>query len=151
MIRLYRDKAKFDRESILLDNESFFMNNVSAKWLGDASLRVMNKIDGASLLDANTGTIQTPYGVTDINNLSTGCKTVLNYIFIKENRERYKDVLAIDATECGWNSLEELFRAIEEGGYDIGVILEHRNKLLKCSKRTYKVDDCQVIDSLFKF
>lgn len=60
-------------------------------------------------------------------------------------------MLAIDATECGWNSLEELFRAIEEGGYDIGVILEHRNKLLKCSKRTYKVDDCQVIDSLFKF
>ena len=78
MIRLYRDKAKFDRESILLDNESFFINNVSAKCLGDASLRVMNKIDGASLLDANTGTIQTPYGVTDINNLSTGCKTVLN-------------------------------------------------------------------------
>lgn len=61
MIRLYRDKAKFDRESILLDNESFFINNVSAKCLGDASLRVMNKIDGASLLDANTGTIQTQY------------------------------------------------------------------------------------------
>lgn len=122
MIRIYRDRSKFKEENILLDNEAFFNNNVSPKDLNKASLRIMKDIDKADLIDSNIGTIQTPYGITSIDSLSTGCKTVINYIVIASNREIYKDVKAICATECGWNALEELFEQIESMGYDIGVI-----------------------------
>lgn len=67
----------------------------------------MLDIDNAKLIDKRTGKIETPYGITDIKDLSTGCKTVLNYIFMVENPEMYSIVKAINATECGWNALEK--------------------------------------------
>lgn len=85
MIRIYRDRSKFKEENILLDNEAFFNNNVSPKNLNKVSLRIMKDIDKADLIDSNIGTIQTPYGITGIDSLSTGCKTVINYIVIITN------------------------------------------------------------------
>ena len=151
MIRIYRDRRKFKEENILLDNEAFFNNNVSPKNLNKASLRIMKDIDKADLIDSNIGTIQTPYGITSIDSLSTGCKTVINYIVIASNCEIYKDVKAICATECGWNALEELFEQIESMGYDIGVIIEHDNKLYNCSDRKYCIDDTTIIDSMLEY
>lgn len=151
MIRLYRDASKFKAEGILSDNESFFLDNVPANSLGKDSLRVMESIDHAKLLDANIGTIVTPYGLTSIDNLSTGCKTVLNCIFIHGHNKEYDFIKAVNATGCGWNALEELFKLIERCEYDMGIILEHRNKLLNCSDREYLVDDRDVIETLFEF
>lgn len=149
MIRLYRNKDKIDSNSIIVDNDSFFNNNVAPKDLSEISLKVMNVIDNAVLIDKEIGTIKTPYGVTSIDCLSTGCKTILNYIFLSSNK--YNHIKAIDATGCGWNALEGLFKAIEESKYDIAIILEHNNDLYNCSDREYIVDDNESMTSLFDF
>ena len=42
---------------------------------------------------------ETPYGVCSKDYLSTGCKTVLNLIYIYRHRDEYGFVDAINATE----------------------------------------------------
>ena len=151
MIKLYTSKKYFQPEETITDNESFFNNSVSPIVLDDYSLEVIANIDKAILLDKKIGTIQTPYGITNIDSLSTGCKTVLNYIFLANNEVEYSSIKAIDATECGWNAIEELFKIIEIVKYDLGVIIEHNNKLYNCSDREYLVDNKEIIHSMFEF
>ena len=152
MINIYKSGTNFKGDEIILDNESFFNNNVSARSLTDMSLTVMNEIDKAVLLDKKSGKIETPYGITGIRDLSTGCKTVLNYIFIKENTEKYPNVKAIDGTECGWNALDKLFDIIEkEHDSKIIIVLQHDNDLYKCQDRKYCIDGITQIDTLYDF
>ena len=78
MVRLYTSGKYFKDNEIIIDNDSFFNNNVSAKSLSENSIKVMEEVDHAKLLDQNIGKIETPYGITGIQDLSTGCKTILN-------------------------------------------------------------------------
>lgn len=151
MVKIYTSKKYFRPEEILIDNESFFDNTVTAKSFDELSLDVIMNIDKAKLIDRNIGTIETPFGITSIDNVSTGCKAVLNYIYISNNKISYRDIKAIDATECGWNAIEELFKAIERKKYELGVIIEHDNKLFHCSDRDYLVDNKRQIHSLLDF
>ena len=41
--------------------------------------KIMYEIDKAKLLDKELGTIRTPFGITSIEHLSSGCKTVIGY------------------------------------------------------------------------
>ena len=79
MVKIYTSKKYFRPEEILIDNESFFDNTVTAKSFDELSLDVIMNIDKAKLIDRNIGTIETPFGITSIDNVSTGCKAVLNY------------------------------------------------------------------------
>lgn len=151
MIQIYNSMNFFDEEEIIVDNEGFFNNNVSAKSLSETSLNIMCKIDKARLLDKKTGKIETPYGITSIYDLSTGCKTILNCIFITENPDIYPSIRAINATECGWNAVDELFSFIESNSIQIGVIIEHDNLLYKCKDREYMVNNERRIDTMFDF
>lgn len=74
MIKLYTSKKYFQPEETITDNESFFNNSVSPIVLDDYSLEVIANIDKAILLDKKIGTIQTPYGITNIDSLSTDAK-----------------------------------------------------------------------------
>ena len=87
MVRLYTSGKYFKDNEIIIDNDSFFNNNVSAKSLSENSIKVMEEVDHAKLLDQNIGKIETPYGSTGIQDLSTGCKTILNCIFLQENQK----------------------------------------------------------------
>ena len=153
MIRLYSSDKYFSKEEMIVDNEAFFNNNISAKNLSEKSKDIMQNIDKAVLLDNKTGKIETPYGIASIKDLSTGCKTILNYIFITEHLETYPMVKAINATECGWNALEELFRYIECSSkeQDIDIIVEHDNDLYMCEDREYLVNGERKINSMFDF
>lgn len=152
MIRLYTSSSYFKADETIIDNEAFFNNNVSAKYLTDSSLMVMSDIDKAKLIDRKTGKIETPYGITSIRDLSTGCKTILNCIFIHENPERYPTVKAINATECGWNAIDRLFEYIESIDiFDIAIIIEHDNDLYKCKDREYLVNNDKHIKSMLEF
>ena len=82
MVRLYTSGKYFKDNEIIIDNDSFFNNNVSAKSLSENSIKVMEEVDHAKLLDQNIGKIETPYGITGIQDLSTGCKTILNLSLI---------------------------------------------------------------------
>jgi hypothetical protein len=152
MINLYKSIRFFSDNEILIDNDSFFNNNISAKSLqNEKSLGVMSIIDNAKLLDNRFGKIETPFGITDISSLSLGCKTVLNYIFIHNKPDLYPNIKAINATECGWNALEELFKAVESNKDNkIAIIVEHDNDLFKCADREYCINGEKLVYSSFE-
>ena len=113
MVKIYKSLNYFDMANILYDNEGFFNNNINGKRLNNDSNEVMQRIDKSELIDINLSTIKTPYGVCNIKCLATGCKTVLNTIYIMEHKKEYEYVKAINATECGWNALDVLFDIID--------------------------------------
>lgn len=151
MISISTDESKYKEDELIRDNESFFNNNVTAKSFTEDSIKAMMSIDKAILLDASTGKIETPYGICSIESLSSGCKTVLNYYFIKSFPNLYPNIKAISANECGCNALEELFKAIENIEDKIEVLLQHDNKTYNCSDRTYRIDGIRTIESMFDF
>lgn len=151
MVKVYRDASKFNENNTIIDNESFFINHVLVKETDEQSLKVMRTIDNAELIDSNIETIVTPFGTTSIKNLSTGCKTALNVIFVLNNKELCKDIKAIDATECGWDALEEIFKLLENMKNNLGIIIEHDDCLYKCSDREYCIDDKEVVHNLDDF
>lgn len=59
----------------------------------------IRKIDKAEIIDRNSWTVRTQFGVTDISNLSTGLKTLLIIRVLKLKGE--SAVVCID--ECGTN------------------------------------------------
>ena len=81
MIRLFTSTNYFKPEEIIIDNESFF-DNIDIDALSQKSIDVMEQIDKAKLLDLNTGKIETPFGIAGVTDLSTGCKTVINTIYL---------------------------------------------------------------------
>lgn len=151
MINISTDETKYSDDELIKDNESFFNNNVTAKDFTDDSIKIMMDIDKAKLLDASTGKIETPYGICNIENLSSGCKTILNYYFIKSFPKLYPNIKAINAVECGWNALEELFKAVEKNKDKIEVLLQHNNDVYNCKEREYCIDGKRVIHSMFDF
>ena len=139
MVRLYTSGKYFKDNEIIIDNDSFFNNNVSAKSLSENSIKVMEEVDHAKLLD---------HGITGIQDLSTGCKTILNCIFLQENQKVYPTVRAINATECGKNALEQLFCYIDKTNMDIGIVLEHEDEIYECGNREYLINDSERITDL---
>jgi len=139
-------------EDVLYDNDSFFDNSVGIESLSQDSEYTMKLIDNATLRDKKTGTIVTPYGTCSVKSLSTGCKTVLNCIYLNENKEELREenlyFKAINATECGWNALEVLFDYVDKKEVDINIIVEHRDGLWRCSKRDYVVNNKHMIRDL---
>ena len=150
MIKLFTSVNYFKPEEIVIDNESFFYN-IPSKSLSNVSLQMMRYIDHAELIDTRTGKIETPYGITGIESLSTGCKTVLNAVYITENPEEFPTVRAINATECGWNAIEKLLGYIEVCNSDMSVVIEHDNDLYKCSDREYIVNEKYKINKMFYY
>lgn len=90
---------------------------------------IMQSIDRASYLDANSGAVQTPYGLTSIKNLSTGCKTVLiaKWMLSKfcntNSNAGQNQFFIINANECGANALKVMFELL--GRYTFGILLYH--------------------------
>jgi len=123
--------------STINDNDGFFFQNISPKDINDMSKIVMKKIDNAELLDAITGKIQTPRGIGSIEDLSTGCKTVLNYMFVRDNNV---DIKAINISYCGYNAFDVLFDIAEKDNKDFVFILLHRDGLYKCKEHDYFID-----------
>lgn len=71
------------------DCENFFRAKIFSTSFTDVDLSVLREIDHAELLDRHTGAIQTDFGITSIDYLSTGCKTVLTYLYILRNANNY--------------------------------------------------------------
>ena len=99
-----------------------------------------------SILDKEQGTIRTPRGITSIDKLSTGCKTILNYLsIIKKAVYEFK---VINITQCGWNALEEIFEIEEVKNSGIRFLLLHNDNLLYCKERDYVINNDMHIKNL---
>lgn len=126
------------------DCESFFKAKVHSKSFTDDDLDVMSAIDNAVLLDKNIGTIKTSFGATYIDNLSSGCKVVLTYLYILRNKNSYKGKILLNVTECGSNALNVLFDLLDKNNkLDITLLLKHSNDLFKCKEHNYTVNGKQ--------
>lgn len=92
MVKVYNSVDFFDEKEILFDSEAFFDGAVSARNFDEDNLNAMKRIDKAVLLDKDTGAIKTPFGICRLEDLSTGCKTVLSLIEIIKNKKirKYK-------------------------------------------------------------
>lgn len=142
LIKIYTTTSEIDKKATLYDNDTFFDNRVNTKEFTELEKEIIEHIDKAKIIDENIGEIKTPFGICSIKKLSTGCKTVLNYVWLSKHQddEKYKGIKYLYATECGWNALEELFKAADDINYDIGFIIEHNNELYNCSEREYSID-----------
>ena len=102
---------------------------------------VISKIDRAKVLDAELGTIETPYGVTDYKHLSSGTKAVLIALFLIENCEDSNFVLNMN--ECGGNVYDILFDVVEKS--DLLLFLNH-GTCFTFTKRLYVIDGVKCYD-----
>lgn len=145
-INIFTNYDKFEKAVVLAEHDVFFDEYVKSAEFEDVDREVLEKIDGAIVIDAEIDTIKTKRGVCGLNDISTGCKTVLNYLYLYRNRNHaYK---TLDITYCGANALEELFRVMELKGYNMDLILMHKDELFKCSNRDYFIDGNRHIDNL---
>ena len=143
MINLFTTHLK--QVNTINDNDNFFFQNISPQNINAEAKLVMKQIDNAELLDASTGKIQTPRGIGSIEDLSTGCKTVLNYIFVRDNNV---DIQAINVSYCGYNAVDVLFDIAEKDNSDFAFILMHRDGIYKCKEHDYFIDSKRHISSL---
>ncbi len=153
MIKIY-NKADgfFEPANVLIDVERFFDISVPPSEIDVIGLQVIERIDGAHFVDQALGTIETPYGITSYRNLSTGCKSVLDYIYLTKHPSKYRDVKAVDFTECGWNAIDCLFDVISDGISDkIGIIIRHDDGLYNCKPHKMLFNNEIAIESMKEF
>lgn len=141
MLRLYTDRTSFKNSEILYDNDAVFEVHTSRLQLSEADKEFMMKYDDAQIIGENERlgiSVQTRYGITHINNLSTGLKTLLNLRHMK-TLPQYK---AIDITEAGENVLLDIFE--QAAALDVPVILGH-TYIPKFTHLQIQVDDVDVV------
>ena len=137
MIKLYTSFNYFNKDNILYDNEAFFKEMIESK-----------EIDKAKVINTRLNKIETPYGACSLKDISTGCKTAINIMFIMKHKEDFSRLEAINITECGVNALEYVFRLIDKNDYDINLVLEHEDDIWECSKRDYLINGTRHITEL---
>lgn len=128
---IYNNDARFNNYTI---------NNLHGD-LDDIGKEVIKQIDRAIILENNK--IETPRGITYLTDLSSGCKTVLNYLYAD------KEYLFINVTQCGANALEILFQTMEKvPNIQRKLILCHKDRIYKCNKRNYVINNKKHIEDL---
>lgn len=71
---------------------------MKAKEFTDLEIDTLKEIDEATVYDKEWSLVKTPYGVTNIYNVSKGCQNVLAYIWVIKNNSKKK--LWIDIGHC---------------------------------------------------
>lgn len=141
MINFYKSRGKLPQDANIIEVcEAYFDFYIESESFGDLELYAMSEIDSAELVEPTNGLIETPFGVTTIKSLSSGCKTVLTYLYLYKNNEDARP-LVINAIECGYNALDVLFECMEKLGDNETIILvEYENGLFNCKDREYLVN-----------
>lgn len=121
-LNIYRTVDDIPSSKKLIDSsDNFFVLNAPNK-IDNNIKKIMMDIDKSKWL--GDGLIRTPYGVTSITNLSTGCKTVINCYTHPE--------LAFNGIECGYNALGFIIKHLRSGN------------LLTELAPAYEFDDCKI-------
>lgn len=141
MVRLYTNKSFLD-VPVIDKNNSYFMVKVGVRGITDAGIECIRKVDNAELIDRSIGTVATPFGVTSVENLSTGCQTLLNLLYVRDNHLS----VGVDVTGCGTNALDIAFEIAD--GTDIPLVLRHLS-VSKCKNRNFIVNDKGKADNMF--
>ena len=84
---------------MIVCNDAFFNRNVANYNFGEEDLEAIRVIDHARLL--GNFKRESEYGIGTIDDLSTGCKTILNVL---HNKDR-----VVNISECGENAFDFIF------------------------------------------
>lgn len=123
-------KKDFPNLKIIHSNDRFFIAEENGRdGFDQIDYKIMQEIDNITFIDGirSTKTAQSKFGLINVFDLSTGCKTAINL----HHAIREKKPVAIDITECGANAAEVCFELVENTG--IPVLLQH-SELLSISE-----------------
>lgn len=150
MINIWTDKSLITKDCDFFEDCDSFVNSfVSSTEFSDRDFSAIRIIDGAVVTDINLGEVKTPYGLTNIENLSSGCKTVLTYLHILKKKDMASNRAVINITESGVNALNVLFDfADEDSRSDIVFYLGYVNKLSDCVQKDYLVNNSDMVSNL---
>ena len=119
MIYIYTDEKYIKNgKKTLISNDTYFNSVIEASWIDKKCEDWILKIDRAVMIDKQIGNIQTPYGITSLESISTGLKTLINIYKLIADGIQYNAC----ATECGANVLEELFELVD--GTDMRILFK---------------------------
>lgn len=146
MVKVYKSREKLPvGTKILQDCSAYFNLYARIEDFGTLEFRAMKEIDSAVPLEVAPNLIETPFGITTIKSLSSGCKTVITYLHLCRNY-RQPEPAAISNLSCGYNAMEVLFQCMEELQNDkILVLLEHISGLYQCKNREYLIDGERIV------
>lgn len=113
MIRLYSNINLVNKNLYIPNVNKFFDKHIKCNDFDKTDIKVIKVLDKAKITDVNLGTIKTKYGLTNIKNLSTGCKTVLVYRYLEKNIRKYNGYF-LNITECGDNAVNLLFKCVKD-------------------------------------
>lgn len=150
MINIWTDKHLINENCDFFNDCDLFVDSmVTAKDFSERDLEAIKLIDNAVVTDKLTGEVKTPYGLTNIENLSSGCKVVLTYLYIIRKKNIPSKVAVINVTECGENALNVLFKyADDDNRKDIVFYLGYVNRLGGCLHKDYLINNVHRIKDL---
>lgn len=150
MINIVTDKKYLDNDYIMFENSDDFVEAfVTSKDFSELDLFALSEIDGAVLEDKSTDLIKTKFGLTTLSFVSTGCKTVLMYLYYMRNRDKYSGKVVVDINECGWNAIDVLFECADRLNDNSMIFyLCHQNGVHLCKERDYLVNNTRKITNL---
>ena len=119
MVKLYSEDFELPKDLKAIDQVSLYFRGNIHKWnIDEKDLELMKTIDNVSNFDSSRGAITTPFGITLIDNLSSGCKTCL---VINHCLKRGIEDIAISLERCGSNALDLAFELLD-GTKLIGIV-----------------------------
>lgn len=116
---LYKDNPSAE---IVKSNDLYFLQEEDGKTgFDDTDFRLMKEIDNISFIDGieSTNTAMSKFGMINMFELSTGCKTAINL----HHAIRDKKNVVVDITECGKHAVELCFDLADNTG--VPVVLQH--------------------------
>ena len=139
MIRIYLKKEDIpDHWEMIEYNDAYFdIETCKHKKISEFGKKFIPLIDGSEWIDKTSIRSKFNNREIGIENISTGCKTLLNIIC---NPDKIFNIM-----ECGWNAVDEILK-LEEGSvympYDLITVLENPIQVVK-DKKSYIVKDYQ--------
>jgi hypothetical protein len=102
----FKTKHK-DEPGFIDSNDRWFFNVMEDDEYLLSKQELLKEIDGAEIINIEKLKIETPHGVTDLRDISTGLKTLLNILYMAE--KRIDEQFCVNLDECGDEVISLIF------------------------------------------
>lgn len=118
MIKLYTDGDKAPTQQVITFIDEKFNSSVRAKMLDNECVALLQKLDNAVIVDVERSRIQTPFGIGQLSDISTGTKVAIIVYLVGVGVLK---PATVDVTECGINAMSVAFDLADR--YSVPLIL----------------------------
>lgn len=143
-VRLYtRPQYLKSISPCIFSNDEEFLRTKYAGGFLERHRDTIYTIDRALLVNIRRLKIETPYGVASVDDLSTGCKTMLNILRLME--EGVKEEALVNVDEAGNNVLQQILDLV--AGTVISLYITHDTDCID-SKRRFLLNGREMEDEM---